>query len=331
MGAVGGDTLGALYLASLTGKVDTSRAVVHAGQATARCLVLVDEETGERTLRTCSAGCASLVPGDVSPGALDHTSWVYLTGYALHTDGLVPTVLTLAGSQAGTQNCQVVFHLASAEVVAAFYPQLLVFFRTELIGYVLCNEEEALEWLAAERKALGMPPCERSELLLEDALQSLAAATSACCVVTLGARGCILRVGQDVIRAAAVRLTPDEIVDTCAAGDFFAAGFLSGLINHLALEDCARFGCLTGAAALRCVGGESNTDVWLWANAQLPAVGLPPVHSGPSSQQDSCPADFWGVPDDSQPAVYQATPTAGDGGYSQPLAGRQQALASQPE
>ena len=313
LGAVGGDTLGALYTASLTGKLDTTRLVTHGELATARCVVLVDQDTGERTLRTCSAGCACLVPGDVHETALANTSWLYLTGYALHTDGLVPTMLTLAG----TQHCQVVFQLGSRGVVSSFYWQLVGFFRTELIGYVLCNEDEALQWLACEREARGLAPCELSELHIEDALQALVAATSACCVVTLGDRGCILRAGDYVMRADAVHLTPEEIVDTCGAGDFFAAGFLSGLINNLSLDDCARFGCLTGAAALRCVGGEAHTDVWLWANSQLPAVGLPPVHSGPSSQQDSCPvADYW----DSQQPGFQATPVALDagGGYSQP-------------
>jgi sugar/nucleoside kinase (ribokinase family) len=317
LGAVGGDGLGRVYTASLTGKLDTSRLVTHGELPTARCLVLMDEETGETQLRTCTDGCSCLVPGDVTENALANTSWLYLTGDALHTDGLVPTMLTLAG----TQHCQVVFQLGSREVVASYYWQLVGFFRTELIGFVLCNEEEALQWLACEREAQGLAPCELSELLVEDALQALVAATSACCVVTLGHRGCILRSGEYVMRADAVHFrTPDEIVDTCGAGDFFAAGFLSGLINSLSLDDCARFGCLAGAAALRCFGGEASAEVWQWANQQLPAVGLPPVNSGPSSQQDSCPvADYW----DSQPG-YQATPTpaAADGGYSQPSSQR---------
>ena len=98
-----------------------------------------------------------------------------------------------------------------------------------------------------------------------------------------------MRVGADVIQQDAVHVPPQEVVDTCAAGDFFAAGFLAGLVSGAPHVHSARFGCLAGAAAVRTLGGESTPEVWDWAGNHLQEAGLSHQNWPPSSQQDSCP------------------------------------------
>ncbi len=66
-------------------------------------------------------------------------------------------------------------------------------------------------------------------------------------LVTLGDRGSLVANGQ-----TQVRLTPPDVrvVDGCAAGAMFSAGFIYGYLNGWTLEKSARFA--TGAASLNC-------------------------------------------------------------------------------
>jgi sugar/nucleoside kinase (ribokinase family) len=289
VGAVGGDVWGQRYTSSFAGRVDTTRLVTHPEQRTARCCVLVDDVTGERVLRTdAGVGCAALTQLDLPPEALAGTPWVYVTGYALYTPGLLEAVLALAQTHA----CKLVLQLASADVVRTFFPMLRQLLLVDSVfDAIIANEEEALAYLDCERRAQGVQPPGaelHSEVLA--ALDLLAVASrGAVCVITLGDRGCIMRVGADVIQQDAVHVPPQEVVDTCAAGDFFAAGFLAGLVSGAPHVHSARFGCLAGAAAVRTLGGESSPEVWDWAGNHLQEAGLSHQNWPPSSQQDSCP------------------------------------------
>jgi fructokinase len=62
--------------------------------------------------------------------------------------------------------------------------------------------------------------------------------------VTLGDRGCAMRVGNDYIQAQAC---PVEVADTVGAGDAFAAAFLHGLISQWPVARIAAFANRVGA------------------------------------------------------------------------------------
>src|SRR5690606_31822953 len=57
-----------------------------------------------------------------------------------------------------------------------------------------------------------------------------------------------------------------EPIDTTGAGDLFASGFLHGYLAGNPLEECARWGTITGAAAVLEVGAEIPAHKW-------PAIG----------------------------------------------------------
>jgi fructokinase len=65
-------------------------------------------------------------------------------------------------------------------------------------------------------------------------------------VVTLGARGCAMLVGDDYVEAAGV---PVAVADTVGAGDAFAAAFLHGLISGWPATQVAVFSNRAGAMA----------------------------------------------------------------------------------
>ncbi|WP_440053141.1 sugar kinase [Pseudoalteromonas sp. T1lg65] len=62
-------------------------------------------------------------------------------------------------------------------------------------------------------------------------------------VIRQGAKPCIVfnNQGKQQLSVASLKLEESQIIDTCAAGDAFAAGFLLGLFNHQSLRSCALF------------------------------------------------------------------------------------------
>lgn len=106
------------------------------------------------------------------------------------------------------------------------------------IDYVLPNEEEIalLTGITDSRK--------NAELLVE--------AGVSCAVIKCGSRGCIIKTKSEYWEIPAFRV--ENLVDTTGAGDCFAAGFLWGLSQGLALEECGKLACAVASCAVEQVG-----------------------------------------------------------------------------
>ncbi len=70
-------------------------------------------------------------------------------------------------------------------------------------------------------------------------------------VITQGSRGSLARRGNEVIQAGSFRVNS---VDESGAGDAFAAGFLTGLLEQWPLEQCLQFASAVGASCTRALG-----------------------------------------------------------------------------
>lgn len=90
-------------------------------------------------------------------------------------------------------------------------------------------------------------------------------------VVKLGDQGCVAR--QDTTRVTVPAYPVAQVVDTVGAGDGFDAGFLSGLLWGLDLQQALQLGALVGAAALTVRGDYEGYPLWAEARALL---GLAP-------------------------------------------------------
>jgi len=71
-------------------------------------------------------------------------------------------------------------------------------------------------------------------------------------VIKRGEKGVLARKGGESFEAAAPKV---EVVDAIGAGDSFDAGFLHQFIRGAKLEDCLRYGILTGALSATRQGG----------------------------------------------------------------------------
>lgn len=76
-------------------------------------------------------------------------------------------------------------------------------------------------------------------------------------VATCGAEGIRVRRGNDTFSLPGLPVTP---VDAVGAGDSFNAGFLKKYVENKPLEDCLRYGMVTGAFSTLAPGGTGAFD-----------------------------------------------------------------------
>ncbi len=85
-------------------------------------------------------------------------------------------------------------------------------------------------------------------------------------VVKRGAKGAT---GVAAGRTVQVPACPAKVVDTTGAGDTFDAGFISGWLRELPLEQCLRLGTICGGATTEQLGGFNGQPTWEQARSRL--------------------------------------------------------------
>jgi len=74
-------------------------------------------------------------------------------------------------------------------------------------------------------------------------------------IIKFGIKGSLVKNTKERFFANAY---PTKAVDTTGAGDCYAAGFMSGILRGLPLDQCARIASATGALAVRVVGATAG-------------------------------------------------------------------------
>ena len=194
---------------------------------------------GERTFATYLGAAAMVGPESLTDDMFEGYDYLYVEGYLVQNHALILRAVELA-KEKGLKVC---LDLASYNIVAAdheFFTHLV----TNYVDVVFANEEEA-------RAFAGTEPSEALERL--HSLCDVA-------VVKLGAAGStIMSKGEKVFLPA---MEVDKVVDTTAAGDFYAAGVMYGLMNDCSLEQCIALGTLLSGHVIQIVGTRLSDEVW---------------------------------------------------------------------
>ena len=236
---IGRDGAGRFYRDAMsTNGVDVAGIKARSEEPTGRCLCLVTPDS-QRTMRTFLGASALMDTEDVSSEDFDGYDHAHVEGYLLFKPHLMKHVLATAKGR----GCTVSVDLAAPEVVEASrsrLPQLL----GDYVDMVFANEDEG-EAFAGTRDEEG-------------ALRALAT----CCgtaVVKLGARGALVWHEGEATRVPAFAV---DAVDTTAAGDLWAAGFLYGMLAGRDVVDAGRIGARLGAEVVQVTGSVLAPGTW---------------------------------------------------------------------
>ncbi len=193
---------------------------------------------GQRTFGTYLGAAAELTADDVRPEWLEGYSYLYIEGYLVQNHELIERTVDMA-HEAGLMVC---LDMASYNIVEEerdFFAQLLQ--KTDI---VFANEQEA-------RAFTGKAP--------REALAELAGICSIA-VVKAGADGAMAQTGGNVTEVPA--LPVKKVVDTTAAGDFFAAGFLYAHAAGKPLHSCLATGTILATEVIQIVGTKLDEATW---------------------------------------------------------------------
>ena len=197
-------------------------------------------EDGQRTFGTYLGAAARLTADDMRPEWFEGHDYFYIEGYLVQNHDLMECAIEMA-QRAGLKIC---LDLASFNIVEAdrdFFAYLL-----EKIDIVFANEEEAKAFTGKEPR----------EALAEFATYCDVA------VVKVGKEGAMAQCGDTFASAPAIPVT--QVMDTTAAGDFFAAGFLYAYCDERPLEACLQAGTLLAGHVIQVMG--SNIPETDWQN-----------------------------------------------------------------
>lgn len=201
---------------------------------------------GQRTFGTYLGAGSTLTAGELAEDWFRGVRYVFVEGYLVQDHSLIERAIDLAHS-AGAEVC---LDLASYNIVEAerdFFVHLLA--KTDI---VMANEEESLAMT-------GLGP--------EGALETLAK-TCRIAVVKVGADGAWAKCGAETARVAAVKVP--QVADTTAAGDFFAAGFLTALADGASLAEALELGAKCSAEVIQVVGTRLGEPAWQRLKAAVP-------------------------------------------------------------
>lgn len=219
IGKVGSDDLGAFSLQSLRSEnIDTSSVLVEEGARNQYAFIIIDKNSGERTILWERDQRLSFRDNELSREDV-------CAGRVLHLDGHDYAAAIRAASWAQGEGIPVVIDLDK----------------------VVPRSDELIRKVDFLITSSNFPPDFTG---IADPMDSLLALTDYCdgfLAVTLGAQGAMAVVGDECARFPAFKV---HAVDTTGAGDIFHGGFIYGLLQNWSLEEIMSFS--NAAAGLNC-------------------------------------------------------------------------------
>lgn len=236
IGKIGDDENGRFF-ASYFAQRGISTRLLHDSRPTGVASTFITPD-GQRTFGTYLGAAARLTADELQQAWFEGYDYFYIEGYLVQNHDLVLRAIELAHAA----GCEVCLDLASYNIVEAD----LDFFRALMpsIDIVFANEQEAQALTGLEAR---------------DALDALAA-TCHIAVVKIGKHGVWACHGTEVAHCQA-RDVP-VVVDTTAAGDYFAAGFMHALAAGEPLATCIARGSLLAGHIIEVVGTELPDATW---------------------------------------------------------------------
>lgn len=240
LGALGDDGAGTFFREQLLQAGGDDKAIrIFPDLPTAQCLSLVTPDA-ERTMRTHLGAAMTFAPEHVTAKYFIGCKHAHIEGYMLFNPDLM--LATLKAAKAA--GCTISIDLASFEVVHASRA-ILQEILAEYVDIVFANEEEAEAFVGSDDPEKG----------LEALAQHCRTAA-----VKIGEKGALLCHEGGCCHIPAISVA--NVVDTTGAGDFWAAGFLFGMLSGLSLQHSGGLGAMLGGTVVACEGTALADEQW---------------------------------------------------------------------
>lgn len=235
IGVTADDQLGEVFAHDMMAMgVQYSGHVVKNGPRTSRCMILVTPD-GDRTMNTYLGASGLLSSDHIAPGVIESAAITYLEGY-LFDPPLSKAAFRTAAMLAHKAGRKIALSLSDPFCVDRHRDDFRAFVKDET-DILFANESEIMS------------------LYQTASFDDAVAAVRASCplsIITRSAKGSVIVTGDRVIEVKAAPVS--KVVDTTGAGDQFAAGFLYGYSNGMALEECGRLASLAAAEVISHLG-----------------------------------------------------------------------------
>lgn len=232
VGRFGDDDFGRLGIESLAAEgVDVSQVITVPGATSQFAVILVDRQSGSRTVIWHRHPGLAMRPADISPDAV-RAARVLLVD--CHETAAVTAAATVARA-AGTRTVVDVERVRPG--IDALLQQIDVVIAAEGFPRDYTGKADLGAALAALQEACGAPVV----------------------CVTLGEHGCLARTGGREFRSPAFRL---PVVDSTGAGDVFRAGFIAAWLSagdRAELEEVLRWANAVAALKCRALGARAGS------------------------------------------------------------------------
>lgn len=240
LGKLGHDSAGDFYRSEFKANGGSDAYFIATSDApTGKCLSIVTPDA-ERTMRSALGASLLLNKDEIEKADFTPFDLVYIEGYMLFS----PVFDTLL-RRVKAAGCRIGFDLASFEVVGIFREKLLNEVLPEYVDLIFANEEEGAALLG------DLTPEEMADKL--GTICEIA-------VVKSGVRGSVAVRGKE--KAFIPAFVVEHPVDTTAAGDLYAAGFIRGLAAGASLEKCGAIGSRISSEVVKVFGSVLGQEAW---------------------------------------------------------------------
>jgi ribokinase len=232
-GIIGDDESGEKIAESLKSEeVDTAFLLRRPRSSSQTAFIAVAKESGKRTIFWRRPSGEPLRPEEIPFHCFDNADFLLL-------DGLMLNASVYAAKVAREKEIPV---MLDAGRVREGMKELAA-----LCDYVVASEEFGRELIKEEHGDTLFRP--------EEALISLKQLGSRVCTITLGEKGSMTLLGNEMFHTPAF---PVDVVDTTGAGDIFHSGYIYGLLQGWNMKDVVRFAAAFASLKCRKLGGRAG-------------------------------------------------------------------------
>lgn len=238
IGKIGDDEYGRFYRDSLQRNGIEAKLDVSPNEPSGIASTFISSN-GERTFGTYLGAAALLTQDSIKPELFAGYQYLYIEGYLTQSHPMILHAMKLAKEQ----NMKICMDMSSYNIVAGdldFFKQLIA----EYVDIIFANEQEAYAYTG------------------KGAVEALDELGEKCeiAVVKVGPEGSYIRCGAETVKVPP--LSSSKAIDTNGAGDYYAAGFLYGLLQKCSIKQCGEIGSLLSGNVIQVIGTTVPQKQW---------------------------------------------------------------------